>query len=234
LASPTHPLPENSYLRWTATYQWENIYDYELLYAGPLFIHHFSHAWIDFDGVRDRFMREKGSDYFENSRRAAYVQREYARRNPHDFEGYGEDCWGLTACDGPGFKTLRIDGMKRRLLGYAARGAPYGPDDGTIGPHAAMASLPFAPEIALSALRHFCARYPEMISDSRLPSGFNPTLRGPGPAGWVSGAHFGLDQGIVVLMIENYRSQLIWKLTRKCPYVASGLRRAGFSGGWLS
>ena len=234
LASPTHPLPEHSYIEWTATYQWENIYDYEFLYAGPLFIHHFSQAWIDFSGIRDRFMREKKSDYFENSRRATYVQREYARRNPFGFEGYGEDCWGISANDGPGFQTLKIDGMERRFLGYAARGVPYGPDDGTIDPCAVLASLPFAPDLSLPALRHFCACYPEMIQDSRLPSSFNPTLPGDGPSGWVSEGYFGLDQGIIVLMIENYRSGLIWKLMRQCPYIGRGLRRAGFTDGWLS
>ena len=234
LGSPSHPLSDDSFAAWTATYQWETIYDIDYLYAGPLFIHHFSQAWIDFDGVRDRFMHEKGCDYFENSRRAAYVHREYARRNPHGFVGYGEDCWGLTACDGPDSMTLGGGRAKRHLLGYAARGAPYGPDDGTIGPCAALASLPFAPKIALSALRHFHSHYPEMIRDSRLPSGFNPTLRAAGQAGWVSEGHFGLDQGIVVLMIENYRSGLVWNLMRQCPYVVVGLRRASFSGGWLA
>lgn len=234
LASPSYPLSSDSFAAWTATYQWENIYDYEFLYAGPLFIHHFSHAWIDFDGIRDRFMREKDSDYFENSRRAVYVQREYARRNPYEFGGYGKDCWGITANDGPGFKTLKIDGRERRFFSYAARGVPYGPDDGTIGPCASLASLPFAPELALSALRHFRAHYPEMIQDSRLPSGFNPTIPGGAPSGWVSEGYFGLDQGILVLMIENYRSRLIWKLMRQCPYIGSGLRRAGFTGGWLA
>jgi hypothetical protein len=234
LASPTHALPGHSYVNWTATYQWEDIYDTELLYAGPLFIHHFSQAWIDFYGIRDQFMREKKCDYFENSRRAAYVQREYARRNPFSYGGYGKDCWGITACDGPGFKTIDIDGTKRRLLGYAARGAPYGPDDGTIAPCAAVASLPFAPELALGALRHFCAHYPDMIHGSRLPSAFNPTLASDGPSGWISEGYFGLDQGIVVLMIENYRSGLIWNLMRQCPHVGLGLRRAGFTGGWLA
>ena len=234
LASPTHPLPEHSYIGWTATYQWENIYDYEFLNAGPLFIHHYSQAWIDFAGIRDRFMREKKSDYFENSRRATYIQREYARRNPFSFKGYNKDCWGITANDGPGFKIQKIDGRKRRFLGYAARGVPYGPDDGTINPCAVLASLPFAPELSLSALRHFCARYPEMIREWKLPSSFNPTLPGDGPSGWVSEGYFGLDQGIMVLMIENYRSRLIWNLMRQCPYVGSGLRRAGFTGGWLS
>jgi hypothetical protein len=233
LASPSHPLPDGSFAAWTATYQWENIYDYEFLYAGPLFIHHFSHAWIDFAGIRDRFMREKDSDYFENSQRAIYVQRDYAWRNPYGYAGYGNECWGITAGDGPGFKTLKIDGRHRRFLGYAARGVPYGPDDGTIAPCASLASLPFAPGLALSALRQFCARYPEMTRDSRLPSGFNPTLSGEGPNGWVSEGYFGLDQGILVLMIENYRSGLIWKLMRRCPYIGDGLRRAGFTGGWL-
>ena len=234
LASPSHPLPDESFKAWTATYQWENIYDYEFLYAGPLFIHHFSQAWIDFEGIRDAFMRERGSDYFENSRRAVLVQREYARRNPYEFEAYGGNCWGFTANEGPGYKTLKIDGQERRFFGYAARGAPYGPDDGTIGPCATLASLPFAPDLAISALRHICARFPDLAKDSRLPSGFNPTFPGKGSAGWISNGCFGLDQGIVVLMIENSRSRMIWSLMRRCPYIGIGLRRAGFSGGWLS
>ena len=232
LASPTHPLPDSSYAAWTATYQWENIYGYDLLYAGPLFIHQFSHAWIDFDGIRDQFMREKKSDYFENTRRATYIQREYAQRNPHGFYGYGEDCWGISAGDGPGAKTLRIAGIERRFFGYTARGVPYGPDDGTIAPAAAVASLPFAPEIALPALHHLWLRYPEMVQDRKMPGGFNPTLVG-GPHGWSSQGCFGLDQGIIVLMIENYRSQMIWKLMRQCAHIGNGLRRAGFTGGWL-
>ncbi len=232
LASPTHPLPDSSYAAWTATYQWENIYGYDLLYAGPLFIHQFSHAWIDFDGIRDQFMREKKSDYFENTRRATYIQREYAQRNPHGFYGYGEDCWGISAGDGPAAKTLSIAGIERRFFGYTARGVPYGPDDGTIAPAAAVASLPFAPEIALPAMRHLWLRYPDMVQDRKMPSGFNPTLGG-GPHGWNSQGCFGLDQGIIVLMIENYRSQMIWKLMRECAYIGNGLRRAGFTGGWL-
>lgn len=234
LASPTHRLPRGAFDAWTMSYQWENIYGYDYLYAGPLFIHHFSHAWIDFRDVRDAFMREKDCDYFENSRRAVYVEREYARRNPHGFAGYGGDCWSLSACQGYGFKTLKIDSVLRAFLGYSARGAPYGPDDGTIAPCAALASLPFTPELALRALRHFCAHYPEIVNDDSLASGFNPTLPGDGAAGWVSPGRLGLDQGIVVMMIENYRSGLIWRLMRRCPHIGAGLRRAGFAGGWLS
>src|SRR5258707_10001758 len=129
MASPTHPLADTSYEKWTSTYQWENLYRTDFLYAGPLFIHQFSQAWLDLKNLQDRFMDEKGCDYFENSRRAAYTQQQYAIRNPNEFEGYGEKCWGLSAGDGPGNKTLRIGGRNRRFFGYAARGVPYGPDD---------------------------------------------------------------------------------------------------------
>jgi hypothetical protein len=233
LASPTHRLSDASYVAWTETYQWENIYGRDLLYAGPLFIHLYSHAWIDFVDLRDRFMREKRSDYFENSRRAVWIQREYARRNPYGYLGYDENSWGLTANDGPGFKTLRVDGRKRRFFSYAARGVPYGPDDGTLAPWAPLASMPFEPESSLSALRQLCARHPRVVEGSRLPSGFNPTLMDAGPDGWISEGYFGLDQGIIVLMVENYRSGLIWRLMQSCPYLGQGLRRAGFRGAWL-
>lgn len=233
LGSPTYPLEGDCYEAWTATYQWENLYGYDFLYAGPLFIHQFSHAWIDFRGIQDRFMREKRCDYFENSRRATEVQREYARRNPHEFAGYDENCWGLTACDGPTNEMPELAHERRRLFGYAARGVPYGPDDGTIGGWAALASLPFAPGIALGAARTMQRRYPEMLSAERYTSSFNPTLARAGRGAWVSAGEFGLDQGIVVMMIENHRTQLIWRLMRDCPYVGAGLRRAGFRGGWL-
>lgn len=97
-----HPLSDESYPAWLSTYAWKKIYDYEFVYAGPLFMHQLSHIWIDFRGIRDEFMREKGLDYFENSRRATYVQRQYAIRNPNEFAFYDKDCWGITASDGPG------------------------------------------------------------------------------------------------------------------------------------
>ncbi|MCR4342089.1 MAG: hypothetical protein NUW01_19605, partial [Gemmatimonadaceae bacterium] len=166
LGSPTCPVEggRESYRAWTATYQWEHLYGYDLLCAGPLFIHQFAHAWIDFRGIRDLFMREKRSDYFENSRRATEVQREYARRNPHEFTGYDEHSWGLTACDGPNNQMADLAGERRRLFGYAARGVPYGPDDGTLGGWAALASLPFAPETALRAAHTMLQRYPEILA----------------------------------------------------------------------
>jgi hypothetical protein len=233
IASPTHPIPPNIFSAWTATYQWENLYGYDFLYAGPLFIHQFSHAWIDFRRIQDGFMREKGSDYFENSRQAIHIQREYALRNPRDFRGYGENFWGLSAGDGPSPQRIQIGGINRSFFGYTARGVPYGPDDGTIAPPAALASIVFAPEMALAAIRRLCDRYPEVVNEYRLPSGFNPTLVSNGSQGWIGEGYFGLDQGIVVLMIENYRSQLTWQLMRQCPYIGNGLRSAGFRGGWL-
>ncbi len=233
LASPTHPIPDDCYESWTCTYQWENLYGYDLLYAGPLFVHQFSHAWIDFRGIQDRFMREKRCDYFENSRRATQVQREYARRNPHRFIGYDQNCWGFTACDGPSVDLPERSSERRRFFGYAARGVPYGPDDGTLAGWAALASLPFEPESALSAARSMYQRYPEMSRGQQYASSFNPTLANAHRRAWVSAGHFGLDQGIVVLMIENHRTGLIWRLMRECPQVATGLRRAGFRGGWL-
>jgi hypothetical protein len=233
LGSPTRPLEGDCYKAWTATYQWENLYGYDFLYAGPLFVHLFSHAWIDFRGIRDRFMREKRCDYFENSRRAICVQREYAQRNPNGFVGYDENCWGLSAGDGPSDERPEVSNEPRRLFGYAARGVPYGLDDGTLAGWAALASLPFAPEIALCAARSMSERYSEMISGQQYASGFNPTLAGVDQRAWVSRGHYGLDQGIVVMMIENYRTQLIWRLMQTCPYLTTGLRRAGFRGGWL-
>jgi hypothetical protein len=233
LGSPTHPLTGDCYESWTATYQWENLYGYDFLYAGPLFVHQFSHAWIDFRGIQDRFMREKRCDYFENSRRATYVQREYAQRNPNGFVGYDADCWGLSAGDGPSDERPEVSNEPRRLFGYAARGVPYGPDDGTLAGWAALASLPFAPDIAWRAARNMSTRYPDMLSGHRYASGFNPTLTGADQHAWVSPGHYGLDQGIVVMMIENHRTQLIWRLMRECSYLSTGLRRAGFRGGWL-
>ena len=233
LGSPTHPLTEASFQAWTVTYQWENLYGQDFLYAGPLFIHQFSHAWIDFRGIQDRFMREKGCDYFENSRRATYVQREYAIRNPRGFIGYGKDRWGLSAGDGPSVEPRLIAGRRQAFYGYAARGAPYGPDDGTIAGSSSLASLVFAPEIVLPALRKLYSRGVAGEGRAVRASGFNATVLEPGSDGWISEGEFGLDQGMIVLMIENFRSGLLWRLSRSCTYIQAGLRRAGFRGGWL-
>lgn len=237
LGSPTHPLSLSSYAAWGSTYRWQNSYGYEYLYAGSLFTHQLSHIWIDFRGIQDLFMRDKGMDYFENSRRATHVQHQYAIANPLQFKGYGRCCWGITASDGPGPETLKVDGVERQFFDYVARGVPYGPDDGSLAPWAVVASLPFSPEIVLPAIHHFIHEL-ELETDGRY--GFKATFNATYPGksgnlrGWVSPWNYGINQGPIVLMIENYRSDLIWRLMRSCPYIVSGLRRAGFTGGWLS
>lgn len=237
LGSPTYPLPAESYAAWTSTYEWKTIYGHELLYGGPLFIHQYSHIWLDLRGIQDAFARDKGIDYCENSRRATYVQREYAIRNPLDFAGYGENFWGLTASDGPGSTTRRIKGIERSFFDYVARGAPYGPDDGTVAPWAVAASLPFAPEIVLPTLQHFQDVYPQVTGEYCFRCSFNLSFsdeaESDGHVGWTSPYHFGINLGPVVLMCENYRSGLLWRLMRACPAIVSGLRRAGFRNGWL-
>ncbi len=233
LASPTHPLPEKSYRAWTRTYKWKKLYGHEFLYAGPLFIHQLSHMWIDFRGIQDEYMRRKGIDYHENSRRATYIQQQYAIRNTRRFKGYGEHIWGLTASDGPGPASKRIGGKLRRFYDYKARGIPNGPDDGTLAPWAVIASLPFAPEIVLPSIEYFDETFPEMTSKYGFKCSFNPTFSTASSKEWISKGYYGLDQGPIVLMIENYRSNFLWRLMRRCPYIIEGLRRAGFSGGWL-
>lgn len=232
LGSPTFPFSPSSYKHWGLTYQWENLTGTDVLYSGPLFTHLFSHAWIDFRGIRDDFMRKKNSDYFENTKAAIAVHREYGERNPYDFKGYCRNFWGITAGDGPSGQDLRLDGRDQRFFGYMSRGVPYGPDDGTIAPWAMLAALPFDSRAALEGTRHLLERYPQVCNQDRFSSGFNPTLVADGK-GWLSEGWYGLDQGLLAMMIENHLSGLIWKNFRKSPYVRAGLEMAGFDGGWL-
>jgi len=236
LGSPTYPLAPESYAAWTASYEWKDIYGYEYLHAGPLFIHQLSHVWVDFRGIQDAFMRDKQIDYFENSRRATFVQREYAIRNPRDFEGYSGLCWGLTAGDGPGPASSFARGRDIEFFDYVARGVPDGPDDGTIAPWAVATALPFAPEIVLPSLEHFIEGV--KIKEAKpygFRASFNPTFphRREEACGWISEWHFGLNEGPIVLMVENYRSGFLWARMRRCPYLIRGLRCAGFKNGWL-
>ena len=225
-----------SYAAWSSTYEWKTSYGHDYLYAGPLFTHQISHVWIDFRGIQDAYMRDKGIDYFENTRRATYVQRQYAIENPLKFSGYGEDCWGITASDGPGPRTVKVAGIERPFFGYVARGVPYGPDDGTVAPWAVVASLPFAPEIVLPTIDHLVHHLKLKVGNPYgFKATFNPTYpeKSGRPNGWVSPWHYGINQGPIVPMIENYWTGLVWRLMRGCPYIVTGLRRAGFAGGWL-
>jgi hypothetical protein len=236
LGAPTSPIPPESYRAWLSTYAWREVYGYEYVYAGPLFTHQLSHLWIDFRGIRDAYMREKGLDYFENSRRATFAQREHAIRNPGGFEAYDARCFALTASDGPGPTRLTVDGVKRTFYDYVARGVPDGPDDGTLAPWAVATSLPFAPEIVIPAVEYY-RHHLELCAETAygFKATFNPTFphRRRSPYGWVSRYHYGINEGPIVVMVENDRTGLVWDLMRRCPYLVAGLRRAGFRGGWL-
>lgn len=231
--SPSFPIEPEGYRQWLSTFELRTVYGLKYIYAGPLFIHQLSHIWIDFRGVRDAINRTTGIDYFENSRRATYVQRQYAIENPKGFEQYGEYVWGLTASDGPGPVELEVDGKNRTFYGYLARGAPFGPDDGTVSPWAVAASIPFAPEIVIDTLRHAIERFElKRRTPYGLDASFNPTYpeKKANRHGWVAPWIFGLNQAPIVLMIENFQSELIWRTMRTCPHVTHGLRRLGFRG----
>jgi hypothetical protein len=236
LGSPTFPIPSDSYREWTESFEWKEFYGRAHFYAGPLFIHQLSQMWLDCRGIKDDINRRVGINYFENSRRATYIHRQYGIENPHGFAHYSKHGWGLTASDGPGPAVLTLDGKKREFFGYVARGAPLGPDDGTISPWAVAASLPFAPEIVVETLRHAIERLDlKQRSPYGFDASFNPTYpeKSRNPNGWVSPWIFGLNQGPIILMIENHASALIWKTVRNCPPLVEGLRRAGFRGGWI-
>jgi hypothetical protein len=236
LGSPTFPIEATGYRNWTSTFKWDNIEGIEYIHAGPLFIHQMSHLWLDFQGIQDDLNRKYKIDYFENSRRATHVQQRYAIKNPMNFKHYSENNWGFTASDGPGPASIVIDGVKRIFYDYIARGVPFGPDDGTISPWAVVASLPFAPDIVLDTIRHAIKILKEKNADNDgFDASFNPVypIAGVVENGWVSPWKFGLNEGPMVIMIENFQTQLIWKIMRKCVYITMGLRRAGFTGGWL-
>jgi hypothetical protein len=234
LGSPTHPLPAESYKACASTYKWEEVYGHELLHAGSLFIHQLSHLWLDFRDIQDDFMRDHGSNYFENTRRATHVQQQYAIHNPFEFAGYGEYCWGLTASEGPGPATHMVKGVKRVFFDYVERGV-LGPDDGTVAPWAVVASLPFAPEIVVPTFQQLNKIEVGVACQYGLEATFNPTFptEHGKHCGWLSPWHYGITEGPMVLMIENHRTGFLWNLMRQSPYIVSGLRKAGFTGGWL-
>lgn len=235
LGSPTWSVPPETYAAWTRTYDWRTYYNYHFLYAAPLFIHQASHLWIDLRGIQDEPMRARGLDYFENSRRATYVQQRHAIENPQGFVGYNKYAWGLTASEGPGEVTCRVGGVERHFYNYLARGVPE-PDDGTLSPWVAVASLPFAPEIVLPTVAYFNRTYPRLRAKYGFTCSLNPTFPVDGKTdsqGWYSKDFYGLNLGPNALMIENFRSEFIWRLTRQCPPILRGLKQAGFRGGWL-
>ncbi|MBX2821744.1 MAG: hypothetical protein KTR29_18750 [Rhodothermaceae bacterium] len=246
LGAPTHSIDADAWSAYTSTYQWGEFFGQEMVQFSPLFGHQYSHVWIDFRGIFDEYMREKGIDYFENSRRATLSQQAFAMNNPNGFKEYGEFMWGLTASDGPAGEWHIHNGDSVRFRRYWARGASlrHVNDDGTIAPTAAGGSLPFAPDIVVPTLKNFHDRYEDHVfNEYGFVDAFNPSFTFEGAdiefghvdpeLGWFDSEQLGIDQGPIVLMIENYRSELVWDVMKTNPYIVQGLCKAGFRGGWL-
>jgi hypothetical protein len=247
LGSPTFPAADHTWVAWSSNYyrHWGMLEGQTHLTFGPMFGHQYTHIWIDLRGIKDEFMWPLGMDYFENSRRAVLAQRAYSIRNPMDWRGYGPNIWGLSASDGPGDYELVYLGQKRKFYSYAARGIGLQEvvDDGTIAPTAVLGSLPFAPEVVIPAVQTMYKQYGRHIYGKYgFVDAFNPSFDYDVPLrhgrrvrgiGWVDTEYLGIDQGPIISMLENYRSELIWSVMKRNEYVRRGLKRAGFEGGWL-
>lgn len=248
LGSPTHPVEPEAWQAWTRTYDrnWGEFQGQTHLRFAPQFGHQYSHVWIDFRGIQDAYMRSKGLDYFENSRRATLAQHAYAVANPMSWKGYDGKVWGLTASDGPQGTKQIYRGEQREFRGYSARGpGPIdGFDDGTLAPTAALASLPFAPELVVPAAEAMRARYgDDLYGRYGFLDSFNPSFEYDIPLvtgkvvpgkGWFASDHLGIDQGPILAMIANHRDGFVWEVMKRNPHIRRGLERAGFEGGWLA
>jgi hypothetical protein len=250
LGSPTRPVQPEAYGAWTSTYDahsWGESGGQTFLRFPPLFGHQFTHCWVDFRGIRDAYMRGKGLDYFENSRRATYAQQAYAAANPLGWQGYSAEVWGVSASDGPAditlpYKTTTGQVEKRRFISYAGRGMGLH-DDGTLAPYAAGSSIAFAPEICIPALMAIQQRHPHTWGRYGFWDAFNPSFNYPDVKlthgriepgkGWVDTDMLGIDQGPMLAMMGNHRGELIWQAMRRNAHLVKGLKRAGFTGGWL-
>ena len=239
LGSPTHAIEPRAWDAWTSTYRWDASDGFPRVAFDPLFGHQYSHIWIDFRGIQDPYMRSKGIDYFVNSTRATYANRAYCIANPAKWVGYDEFVWGLTASDGP----LRIVSSSESARAespfhaYWARGAgPDGRDDGTIAVTAAGGSVPFAPELAIPTLLQFRTRFGDRLYGKYgFKDAFNLSFAEvpSDKPGWFDDQYVAIDQGPILLMIENFLTGRIWSLTKSNAYLRAGLIRAGFTGGWL-
>ncbi|MFA6469428.1 MAG: glucoamylase family protein [Bacteroidota bacterium] len=211
LGAPVNPLPAASWNEWTKGYNWwlsSRLNQYFVNFP-PLFGHQYSHCWVDFRDIADSYMKDKGITYFENSRRATLDQRLYCIENPKGFVGYGANMWGITASDVP--------------TGYNARGTNMN-DDGTLNPTAPGGSMPFAPEICIPVLQEMYNQHRENIwTGYGFTDAFNLTVNWWGPD------VLGIDQGPIVIMLENYRTGNVWKTSMKSKIISDGLKKAGFT-----
>jgi hypothetical protein len=172
--------------------------------SNPLFFAHYSYMGFDPRGIRDRY-----TDYFENNRNLALINRAYCIENPGHHKGYGPDSWGLTASDGPG--------------GYVPHAPDVNDDTGTMTPTGALASFPYTPEASMSALRHF---YRDL--GDRLWGIYGPRDAFNLDQNWFAPIYMGLNQAPITIMVENYRTGLLWKLFMSNPEIRPMLDRIGF------
>ena len=222
--SPTFPIPGTDWNTYTSNYVYGLQYGEIYVQYGALFTHQYSHCWIDFRNKRDLYMQGHGSDYFENSRKATLAQQAYCIANPGvkfvgdagpEAAGYTATYWGLTAGDDPPPNAT-----------YAAHGAP-GPgtfDNGTVQPTAVVSSVCFAPEICLPTIQNLYDNHPLLWGTYGFRDGLNKTLN----PDWYDTDFLGIDQGPMVMMIENYRNASIWLRFMQNPYVQAGMTAAGF------
>jgi hypothetical protein len=210
LGSPTHPINASLWGTWLSGYDWETWYGQSFITFPPLFGHQYSHCWIDFRDIADNYTRNREITYFENSRRATLVQRAWAIDNPFNWVAYSDSLWGFTASDDP--------------AGYKAHGTPPAWDEnGTITPTAGISSLPFAPEVVLPLMHNLWNNWRGALwGPYGFTDAFNPSF------GWIGQDVLGIDQGPIVLMIENYRTGAIWNRIEQDEYLQLGLSRANF------
>ncbi|PQV62871.1 hypothetical protein B1R32_11911 [Abditibacterium utsteinense] len=206
LGAPQFSLPLPSYGAWTQTYRFKRLYGREHVFCGPLFTHLFPHLWLDLRGLFDAPLQKHGLDYFENTVRAVEIQHQWAKKRGDERK------WGVSACDAPQGGTLG---------GYRARGVPFGRFDEVFSPPVCLASLPFAPELAMESWNFWEENHPEIVGAWGVRGAVHV------PSGWMS-AFFGLDQGLLILMLENAKSGLLWELSRRIMPLQRGLERAGF------
>lgn len=237
LGSPTHPAPAHCWQAFIGDASTETHYGQTFIRMPgmPLFCYQYPQAFIDFRGITDGVGKRIGFDYHENARRASLAQHGYAVDNPNQMRDYSALDWGLTASDGPGDKKIEVGGRTIQFRWYSEHGGPLGFDDGTIAPTAALSSLPYVPDLSMATLRHWLSARPELFDlDLGFVDAFNPTFDTSTKNGWVDTDRIGIDQGPIVLMLENHMSGLVWDVMRENAHLKRGLTHAGFSGGWLT
>lgn len=200
IASPTYHIPVEA---------WDEIYrqindDHICLTQETLFVYQYPQCWIDFRDKEDKY-----ANYFNNLIVAIKYNRKFSMKRSKEYRSYERHIWGLSASDGP--------------KGYRAYGAHDEHHDGTIAPYASVASLSHTPGLSLKAIKTMLKKHGQLIwGKYGFKSAFNVDLN------WYSKDHIGIDQGDIILMIENYRTGMVWNYFMKNKYVIDGMKKIGF------